>query len=320
METLKLNSQVQELIQEVERVQPNKVKIHYHDKKSGFVRHDQVQHDVHNGNLIIDVLDQTDVNYLVAHELLHFMLTFEKLPQISFNLESGSPKLDTKYIATGVELYDILMHFFVYQRQRAMNLINDRVEDLYFKGILAVLKPEPKDHQDDWMVLRTINLLDALIFFQDQQENTLPKLRELYPKATSQAEKLYTMLLSKPLDSAFNVHRTLVKLYKAFDNALQNYGLNPMNLNTYVSVTPVFSARQLRLEVRQLFEIFHTEMKEKMHFRTAYIGRTRNDQQNCFVISEPKGNAAQRSVEFQHIYETSVGKYLDSIGVSYLKR
>lgn len=320
MKTPRLNNKVQELIQETEEIQPNKIEIHYHDEQRNFVRHDQVQHYLRNGKLVIDVLDQTDVNYLISHELLHFMLTFEKLPQISFNLESGSPKLDTKYTATGMELYDLLMHFFVYKRQRAMNLIDDQVEELYFKGILAVLKPEPKDHQDDWMMLRTINLLDALIFFQDQQENVLPKLRELYPQATDQAEKLYAVLLSKPLDSALNVHRMLVKLYKAFDNSLKSYGLNAMNLNTYVSLTPVFSARQLRLEVRQLFEIFHTEMREKIHFRTAYIGRTKNDQQNCFVIPEPKGNAEQRSATFRHIYETSVGEYLDSIGVSYLKR
>ena len=96
------------------------------------------------------------------------MLIFEKLLQISFNLDSGRKELDTKYTATGMELYDILMYFFVYDRQREMGLIDDKVEELYFKGILAVLKPEPQDQQDDWMVLRTVNLLDALIFFNDQ--------------------------------------------------------------------------------------------------------------------------------------------------------
>lgn len=315
-----LNEQVQQLIKKAEEFQPNGIEIQYHDEKSGFVRHDQAQHFLRNGKLVIDVLDQTDVNYIVSHELLHFMLMFEKLPQIAFNLESGRQKLDTKYTATGMELYDILMHFFVYNRQRKLGLIDDQVEDLYFKGILAVLKPEPQDHQDDWMVLRTVNLLDALIFFKDQQDNILPKLRELYPKATAQAEKLYAIITAKPLDSAFNVRRAIVKLYKSFDEALKSYGLYEMNLNSYVSLTPVLSDRQLRLEVRQLFEIFHTDMKENLHFRTAYIGRMKNDQQNVFVIPEPKGSEQQRSVEFRHIYETPVGEYLDSIGVPYLKR
>lgn len=320
MGTPKLNSKVQELIKQAEKLYPSGIEIQYHEGQSGFVRHDQAQHYLHNGKLMIDILDQTDVNYLVSHELIHFMLMFEKLPQISFNLESGSPKLDTKYTATGMELYDLLMHFFVYSRQRSMNLINDQIEELYFKGILAVLKPEPRDTQDEWMILRTVNVLDALIFFQDQQDIILPKLRELYPKATHQAEKLYAVMTAKPLDSAFNVYRTLVKLYKAFDDALNSYGLNTMNLNTYVSLTPVLSDRQLRLEVRQLFEIFHTEMKENLHFRTAYIGRSKKDHQNCFVIPEPKGSADKRSAEIRHIYETSVGDYLDSIDVPYLER
>lgn len=320
MTTPELNEQVQQLIKKAEEIQPNGIDIQYHDEKSGFVRHDQAQHYLRNGKLVIDVLDQTDVNYIVSHELLHFMLMFEKLPQISFNLDSGRKELDTKYTATGMELYDILMHCFVYDRQREMGLIDDQVEELYFKGILAVLKPEPKDHQDDWMVLRTVNLLDALIFFKDQQDNILPKLRELYPKATAQAERLYAVITAKPLDSAFNVHRAIVKLYREFDESLKSYGLYEMNLNSYVSLTPVLSERQLRLEVRQIFEIFHTDMKENLQFKTAYIGRTKNDQQNAFVIPEPKGNDEQRSVEFRHIYEMPVGEYLDSIGVSYLKR
>ena len=104
-----LNEKVQQLIKKAEALQPNGIEIQYHDEKSGFVRHDQAQHFLRNGKLVIDVLDQTDVNYIVSHELLHFMLMFEKLPQIAFNLESGRQKLDTKYTATGMELYDILM-------------------------------------------------------------------------------------------------------------------------------------------------------------------------------------------------------------------
>ncbi|HIX02298.1 MAG TPA: IpaB/EvcA family protein [Candidatus Ligilactobacillus excrementigallinarum] len=316
----KLNNTVQALLKKAEEIQPNGIEIQYHDNQSGFVRHDQAQHYLRNGKLIIDVLDQTNVNYVVAHELLHFMLMFEKLPQISFNLESERKDLDKKYIATGMELYDILMHFFVYDQQRQLGLIDDQVEELYFKGILAVLKPEPKEGKDDWMVLRTVNVLDALVFFKENQEEVLPKLRELYPKATAQAEKLFALITAKPLDSAFNVRRAIVKLYKGFDQALESYGLYGMNLSTYVSLTPVLSARQLRLDVRQIFEIFHTDLKENLQFRTAYVGRMKNDQQNAFVIPEPKGNDQQRVQEFRRIYEMPVGKYLDSIGVPYLTR
>ena len=315
-----LNDTVKKLIKKAEEIQPNGIDIQYHDEKSGFVRHDQAQHYLRNGKLVIDVLDQTDVNYVVSHELLHFMLMFEKLPQISFNLESEHPNLDKKYVATGMELYDILMHFFVYQQQRELGLINKEIEELYFKGILAVLKPEPKDSKDEWMVLRTVNVLDALVFFKDNQEEVLPKLRELYPKATAQAEKLYQVITTKPLDSAFNVHRAIVKLYKDFDKALESYGLYGMNLTTYVSLTPVLSKRQLRLDVRQLFEILHTDLKENLQFKTAYVGRMKNDQQNAFVISEPQGNDQQKARKFREIYEMPVGEYLDSIGVPFIVR
>lgn len=315
-----LNDTVKQLIKEAEKIQPNGIEIQYKENQAGFVRHDQAQYYLRNGKLVINVLDQTDVNYVVSHELLHFMLMFQKLPQISFNLESGKKNLDTKYIATGMELYDILMHFFVYDQQRELGLITNQVEELYWKGILAVLKPEPSDHQDEWMVLRTVNILDALVFFKASQEEILPKLQELYPKATEQAQYLFEKITQKPLDSAANVHRAVVKLYQEFDNVLDRYHLYGMNLNTFVSLTPVLSKRQLRLEMRQLFEIFHTDLKENLQFKTAYVGRMKKDQQNAFVIPQPKGNEEQQAQAFKQIYETPVGQYLDSIGVSYLTR
>lgn len=315
-----LNEIVQQLLEKAQELQDGKIEINYKNNKSGFVRHDQVQYHFQGEKMIIDVLDQTDVNYVVSHELLHFMLTAQELPEISFNLKSNKSMLDRKYMATAMELYDILMHFFVYDQQRELGLIDDRIEELYFKGILAVLKPEPSTGKDEWMVLRTVNILDALVFFKADQEEVLPKLRELYPKATAQAERLFAVITSKPLDSAFNVRRMLVKLYKEFDQTLLSYGLSEMNLTIYTSVTPVLSQHQLRVQVRQLFEIFHTSLNQIDSKQSAYVGQMKNDHQNTFVIAEPSGNESQRAAKFRKIYETPVDEYLEQIGVHYLKR
>ena len=315
-----LNKTVQKLLQQIQKEQHCEVDIQYKDSHAGFVRHDQVRHYFKDGKLVLEVLDQTDVNYVISHELLHVMLSLQPIPKISFNLRSGHPELDRKYIATGMELYDILMHFFVYQRQCELGLINNQVAELYLKGILAVLKPEPDEGHDEWNVLRTVNILDALVFFQANQEEILPKLQELYPQTTFQAQKLFKLITLKPLDSTFNIRRALVRLYKGFDEALASYGLYEMNLNTYVSVTPVLSKHQLNLMVRQLFDIFHTDLQEKVHFKNAYVGRMKTDQQNTFVIPQPKGNEQTRTKIFQKIYETPVDQYLNSSGVFYLKR
>lgn len=49
---------------------------------------------------------------------------------------------------------------------------------MYLKGVLAILKPEPKGKRDEWMVLRTVTLLDALVFFADDLAQVLPELEK----------------------------------------------------------------------------------------------------------------------------------------------
>lgn len=61
-----------------------------------------------------------------------------------------------------------------------------------------------------------------------------------------------------------------------------------MNNQEFTTLSSVLSERQLRLEVRQLFELFHSDMVDIKTQRRAYVGINRADGQNSFVISAPK--------------------------------
>ena len=72
------------------------------------------------------------------------------------------------------------MHDYVYREQAELGMMTDEIKELYFKGVLSVLKPE-QGERDQWMVLRILTLLDTLLFFKDDQDSVKDKLMELYP-------------------------------------------------------------------------------------------------------------------------------------------
>ena len=312
-----LNEAVTDLVKQVQEIHPGEINFKYHDKKVGYLRHDQAQEYVDNGQITVEVFDLTNPNYTIAHELLHFLLQFKQLPRISFNVTSGNQALDERIMVTATELYDSLLHFRVYEQQRQLGLVDESVEELYFKGVLAILKPEPKDQRDSWMVLRTLTLFDCLIFFKGQEESILPKLQELYPESLQAAQKLYQIATAKDLESAFALRRAIVKVFAAFDEQLQAWNLMKMNLNEFVTLTAVLSERQSRLQIAQVFEIYHSVFQDNTVFKDAYIGRYQGYQQNTFVFTVPKG---QDKEVFAKVYESKVSDYLQANGFYYLKR
>lgn len=317
MSEVELDQATKELIKEVEKRLHDTLELEFKDKEVGYLRHDQAQHYLHGGKLKVEVYDKTAPDYTITHELLHFLLLLDQMPKIDFNLTTGDLTRDHKFMLAGVELYDTVLHFKVYEQQRKRGVITDEIEELYFKGVLAVLEPEPKERRDQWMVLRTLTLLDALVFFKDQQERVLPKFQELYPKATVAAQKLYALLIEKKLETAFELRRAIVRVWKAFDEQLAAWQLLPMQLNDFVTLTPVLSARQLRLPVKSLFEFYHSPWQENLEFTSAYIARSKVDHQNTFVLPTPKETA---ETYFQKLYAVSTKELLDQLGIEYLLR
>lgn len=318
MKKNELATRTKELIKKVEEKFPAGVEIEFKEpKKVGYLRHDQAQHYLHGGKLKIDVYDQTEPNYTIAHELLHFLLMFENTPQVAFNLTTGDSNKDHKFMVAGIDLYDTVLHTKVYAKQRKLGFIDDRIEELYLKGVLAILKPEPKGKRDEWMVLRTVTLLDALVFYADDLDYVLPKFKENYPLSLAAAQELYALMTAKPLKTAFELRRGVVRLWKSFDKQLSDWNLLAMQLNDFITLTPVLSERQLRLETSALFEFYHTPWQENLTFKTAYIGRFKVDGQNTFILPDLGKEPAKR---FKELYAMPVKQLLEELGVQYLLR
>ncbi len=316
---VELNDQTQDLINTVSQFWDGEVTVQFiGNLQSGFVRHDQAQTVQDGKKLMIQVSDLSAPDYTATHELIHVLMTLRGFPQVFFPLTTGDSKLDDQLKMMGTELFDIVSHFVVVSEQRKHGLIDEKIEQMYFDGIYKTIKPEPKDG-DDQMTLRALTLLDALVFFGDKISDHEPELKKDFPISYAAAQNLFEVITAKPTDSPFGLRRNVIKLFKAFDEQLKKWDLPQLHNTEFTTLTSVLSERQLSLSVRQIFEIFHSELKVAGTTHRAYVGFNRVDDQNSFVIEEP-GKQVDSAEFFKETYDKTVKELLEELKMPYIIR
>lgn len=319
MTEIKLNEAVTGLINLTNSLYPDNVSVHLGTEKSGYVRHDQAQQVLKDGNIVVEVKDVTAPNYTASHELLHLLLLLQGFPQITFNLTTRDQQLDEQLMAIATELYDMVSHVLVVAKQREHALIDETVEAEYVKGVYATIDPEVPNKDDAMMTLRLLTLTDLLVFFNGDLAPELEKrVGGDFPKSWPAAKALYAVITRKAVDTPFGMRRAIVKLFKAFDDQMTAWQLPGLHGNEFVTVQNVLSERQERLEVRQLFDIFHSDMLDKHKNTRAYIGLNKGDQQNAFVLPAP----AQKHSDafFKETYGKTVKELLTGLNIPYTLR
>ncbi|MCZ3393999.1 IpaB/EvcA family protein, partial [Enterococcus faecium] len=128
--------------EEVNASFPGEVRIGFGEEQAGFVRHDQAQQFVEEGKMLIKVNDITAPNYTASHELIHMLMILKGFPQLYFQLSTGEKDTDNQLMFLITELYDVIAHEVVVKEQRRHYLIDDEVEEAFFKGIEDAVEAE----------------------------------------------------------------------------------------------------------------------------------------------------------------------------------
>lgn len=310
---------ITDLLSAANTLYPGNVGVRFGNTNAGYVRHDQAQQVMEDGDLTVQVNDVTAPDYTASHELLHLLLLLQGFPQITFNLTTRDERLDEQLMAIAMELYDTVSHVLVVSKQREHGLIDADIEDLYVKGVYATIEPEVPGKDDAMMTLRLLTLTDLLVFF----DGSLPaKLADQvvsdFPTTWPAAQTLYGVITEKAVETPFAMRRAVVKLYKAFDEQMTAWHLPLLHGTEFVTVQNVLSERQERLEVRQLFDIYHSDMLDKNKHTRAYIGLNKGDRQNAFVLPAPSQKKSDQF--FKETYDKSVKDLFNDLQVPYTKR
>ncbi|AMV60689.1 Hypothetical protein ADU72_0863 [Pediococcus damnosus] len=314
----RLNAEVTTLFDRIDAMIPEQLTVQYGDQKSGYVRYDQSYQTVENGQLIIHVQDVTAPNYTVSHELLHKLMEIKKYPQIQFQLTSGNREFDEQLMIITTALYDTVLHLNIYNWQRQHGLLTEAVQADYLAGIVKTITPEQGDKLDSMMHLRLMTILDALVFYGDDIDQVAAQFKRDYPITLTVVQKLYNLITEKPVNSPFAVRRTVVSLFAEFDKQLKSLDLPTLGSSEFVTLESVMSQRQLRLEVRQLFQIAHSEIQDAKTQKRAYIGLGVQDQQNAFVLPMPPKSKTEEY--FKTLYGLSVKELFEQMQIPYLIR
>lgn len=320
MAEIKLIPTVQALLDQVNDLFPGTVMVQFGDQHAGYVRDDQVEQRLLKDRLLIWVDDITAPQYSAAHELSHLLMLLQGFPQIYFNLTFGDDELDTQLMAMSTQLFNIANHLVIFPALAGHGLIDETIKSQYYDGIFATIQPETGQQDDAQNALRLLVMLDALVFFGDEIERHRTELTTNFPMTFAAAEKLYTGMIEKTADTPFGMRRTIVKLFKAFDEQLQAWQLPPLNSTAFTTISSVFSERQLRLNLRQLFEIFHSDLKNPQTGERAYVGLNRSDRQNSFVLAIPEAAQADTASYFKQLYDMPVKDFFDAQKIAYIIR
>lgn len=323
VEKIELSAPVQELLKEVSDLYPlGMVHVDFASQsKAGFVRHDQANLKQLPGMMVVQVTDLTAPSYTASHELLHLYYLLKQYPQILFNLTWGDKDLDEQAQMFATGLYDAVMHRLIVAEQRKRGLIDQPIEDAYLAGVIEALPDEPAGplaSADEKMnsLVRVINLFDALTFFGDHASRFLPALAKRYPQALKIAQQWQEKIFGAPMTDPATTRRAIVALFELVDTQMGDWGLPILNNKRYTTVTPVLSKRQLRLAVKQVFEIYRSDMKLK-DGKEAYVGLRRGDGQNSFVLPMPEKDGPKTFVE---IYQEPVRQFLEKNNDPYAVR
>lgn len=311
---------IQKLLDTVNEIYPGTVMVRDSSPASGRLLVDQIHQSVLGERLLIELEDSTAADFQIGNELLQMLLTLNNImPQVFFALSFDDEGLDDQLIQIATRLHHVVLHAITYQELAKKGILTRETSTAYLAGIQDSLTPE-NGELDDESLWRLLTLLDALVFAQFVPEKDfLTTLQTTYPIAYTAAKQLVEPILQADVTSSRQLRRQVVQLFTHVDEVLAKWGKPTINANEFVTVTSVLSKRQLNQEVRQVFDIFHSEMLDFQTKKTAYVGLNKTDRQNSFVLTF-SDDESQNPAFFKEIYAMTVEALFKKLALPYIER
>ncbi|MCO6183229.1 nitrate ABC transporter ATPase [Leuconostoc fallax] len=311
---------IQKLLDTVNEIYPGTVMVRDSGPASGRLLVDRIHQSVLGERLLIELEDSTAADFQIGNELLQMLLTLNNImPQVFFALSFDDEGLDDQLIQIATRLHHVVLHAITYQELAKKGILTRETATAYLAGIQDSLTPE-NGELDDESLWRLLTLLDALVFAQFVPEKDfLTTLQTTYPIVYTAAKQLVEPILQADVTSSRQLRRQVVQLFTHVDEVLAKWGKPTINANEFVTVTSVLSKRQLNQEVRQVFDIFHSEMLDFQTKKTAYVGLNKTDRQNSFVLTF-SDDESQKPAFFKEIYAMTVEALFKKLALPYIER
>ncbi|GMA69600.1 hypothetical protein GCM10025879_08460 [Leuconostoc litchii] len=315
-----MNPKIKDLLDNVNNIYPGTVMTRVNGEETGELHIDQASQEILGQRLLIELENKTESDFLLGNELLKMLLTLNGItPQVFFALTFNDETLDEQLIQIATRMHRVVIHAITYRELAKQQITTLETANAYFAGLHEELTPETGEI-DDESLWRLLMILDALAFADTiNAQHFVSDLQRDYPLAYTAAKKLVQPILSADLKQARHIRHRIISLFTGVDEVLVQWGKPTINAKEYVTVTSVLSKRQLELPVNQVFTIFHSEMTDYQTQKTAYVGLSKTDTQNSFVVSPPE-NEADKPDFFKELYALKVSDLFRKLSLPYIER
>ncbi|MEX0380114.1 nitrate ABC transporter ATPase [Leuconostoc sp. MS02] len=312
-----MNAKIDMLLNAVNDIYPGKVITRVSGEQTGELHVDRVAQEILGDRLLIELAEGTESDFLFGNELLKMLLTLNGVvPQIFFALTFQDDILDQQLIQIATRMHRTVVHTITYRELKKQDVLTADTVTAYLAGVKSELTAE-NGELDDESLWRLLVMLDALVF-ADASGADFSELATLYPLAYTAATQLVSPILTADLKQSRHIRRQITQLFAGVDDTLKAWGKPTVNAKEYVTVTSVFSKRQLELPVSQVFTIFHSEMTDFQTKKTAYVGLGQVDSQNSFVITKPDDQDS--AAFFKALYKMTVSDLFKQLALPYINR
>lgn len=304
-----LNNKIQDLIQKVEKLANKKIKIEYDDSTvDDYIYLSQSKHVENADEIVITIEKSPEVNYMISHELFHIILNYQNYSKLSFLLFSENPSFNNQEQATAESLKGILDHRIIGKWEIDEGFRSETVQNSLDMGTKELLLAKEIDASDNQLVLY------RMLLMLDNYSEEIAQLKN-YDASKKVAEAINSHIGN--VENKLQYHHVLTEMFTEFDKEIQGLGYVNLNHQKLVTVTPVFSNRQLRLATNQVVEILHSDYKTK-NKKDAYNIQLKNNEQNVGVFELSKQQKEPKY--FQELYQMKLEDFLAEFKIEYLIR
>lgn len=259
------------------------------------------------GDIELFVPNPRFANFIVAHELMHLQQEGRQSVQISY-VKQNNPQFSQFLDQIGQELRNIVVHQAMHQQLLELGVLDDDVQQAIQKLIDEKLPVDDSTTSALVIAMKAIQLADTFTFV-----DLVDQWQEKFAKSMKVAAELWQLVTTANLTTNRQVRALIGQLINYFAEYFDKFGLQVPSLADNLLLKPVLSERQLKLSVRQLFQLWR-----QPNAATTYLVKGIQDEQAISLIEIPKDE--QQEAAMLAIYDLSVQAFLDKFALNYAPR
>ena len=185
----------------------------------------------------------------------------------------------------------------------------------YLKGVDTALRPRVELDLPNMRFYRTLIMFDGMIFGEHANDEDW---KHNFPTSFKYASKLVEIAEANDLTVPFQFRRALVNVLDAYNEIIISNGYQGMHFHTFLNVTPVISKRQLRLTLNQVYQIKHSEYKNRATGKDAFDLIAINDGQSIATLNLDPSKVTPEF--YQAFYQHTLEEVFEGEDIKYLIR